>query len=156
VDLGKPSTAGPIAVALYRHLLEWKLFLADIVSRIAARVRVPSCKERLAYTCVVLCNVLYKCGDVLVLPVASIIMVGDVAVAEPDVDVSNLGLDVGCSDMFLWFLWSAVWVVPRACSDCCFPNPFHLIIFVGVQSCLWSDLLTSRKINHKVTHYRSG
>jgi len=58
MDLSKPSSAGPVAVALYQHLLEWKVFLADIESRVAARVRVSFCKERLAYTCVVLCNML--------------------------------------------------------------------------------------------------
>jgi hypothetical protein len=84
MDLGKPLSDGPIAVALYQRLLEWKVFLADIESRVAVRVRVSVCKERLAYTCVVLCNMLYKCGDVPDCPVASIIMVGDVAVAGSD------------------------------------------------------------------------
>ena len=48
-DLGKSSSAGPIAVTLYQHSLEWKLFHADIESRVAARVRASSCKERLTY-----------------------------------------------------------------------------------------------------------
>ena len=93
---------------------------------VAARVRVSSCKERLAYACVVLFSMLYKCCDVPDYPVASIIMVGDVAVAGSDVAVAgsdvtvagsdvavagsdvavaNLGLDVGCSVVFLWSLW---------------------------------------------------
>ena len=112
MDFGKPSSAGPLAVALYQHLLEWKLFLADIESRVAARFRVSSCKERLAYTCVVLCNMVYKCGDVPDYPVAFIVTVGDMAVAGSNMTVSNLGLEVGSSDMFLWSLWSTVWVVP--------------------------------------------
>ena len=111
MDLGKPSSAVPVAVALYQYLVEWKLFLADIESRVAARVRVSCRKERLAYTCVVLCNMLYKCGDVPNYPVASIIIVGDVAVAGSGMAVSILCLDVGCCDMFLWSLWSTVWVV---------------------------------------------
>lgn len=69
---------------------------------------------------------LYKCGDVPDCPVASISVIGDVAVVGSDMAVSNLGLDVGCSDVFLWSLWSTVWVVPRAGSNCCLPNPFQL------------------------------
>ena len=72
---------------------------------VAARVRVSSCKERLAHTCVVLFNMLYKCCDVPDYPVVSIIMVGEMAAAGSDMAVSNLGLDVGCSVVFLCFLW---------------------------------------------------
>ena len=72
---------------------------------VAARVRVSFCKESLAYTCVVLLSMLYKCCDVPDYPVASIIMVGDMAVAGSDMVVSDLGLDVGCSVVFLWSLW---------------------------------------------------
>jgi hypothetical protein len=60
------------------------VFLADIESRVAAGVRVSVCKERLAYTCVVLCDMLYKSGDVPEYPVASIIMVGDLVMAGSD------------------------------------------------------------------------